>query len=286
MRRRSFSKVKKRDRIRFGRIVTLITLMTLFVIGLLFIYAGLTDGINRYIAAAPLPAITESAQLSKMEVNSDIKEEPTRFQGQVRKVAYITFDDGPSDYTDSILDILREYDVKATFFMIGQHLNQHKDAVKRLVEEGSYPGLHSISHDYNTLYKSGSSKSFIEEFTKEQEMVKDIVGFTPMLIRAPYGSSPQIDEAFRGDIAAAGFKMWDWTIDSLDWNLPGQPNKVVEQVKSSLRWDKEVILLHEREQTVQALPRILDLLKEKGYQIEAYDPNGHFSANFGHDQRL
>ncbi|MCZ4148330.1 peptidoglycan-N-acetylglucosamine deacetylase, partial [Escherichia coli] len=104
--------------------------------------------------------------LGMMEVTSGTKEEPTRFLGQVRKVVYITFDDGPSEYTDTLLNILKQHEAKATVFMIGSQLNQHKTAVKRLVEEGSYPGLHSMTHNYKKLYKSGSSANFVKEFQK------------------------------------------------------------------------------------------------------------------------
>lgn len=284
--RTSRVKTHKRRRIRYGRVITAVMLLAVFVLGVTYIFAGMTDWVKSYMAPPPTAAIEQPARLGMIEVTSGTKEEPTRFLGQVRKVVYITFDDGPSEYTDTLLNILKQHEAKATFFMIGSQLNQHKAAVKRLVEEGSYPGLHSMTHNYKKLYKSGSSANFVKEFQKEQKMVKDIVGFTPDLIRAPYGSSPQIGETFRGDIAAAGFRMWDWTVDSLDWNLPGQPDKIVERVRSSVHRDREVILMHEREQTVQALPRILKLLENKGYEFEVYDPNAHFTANFSGDTRL
>nr|WP_275446000.1 polysaccharide deacetylase family protein [Paenibacillus sp. ACRSA] len=279
-------KTHKRRRIRYGRLSAALLILVMLITGLTYIFIGMTHWIKDYVAPPPITAIEQPTKLGMIAMTPDVKEEPVRFQGQVRKLAYITFDDGPSEHTATLLDILKQHEAKATFFMIGRQLNQHKEVVERLVKEGSYPGLHSMTHNYNKLYKSGSSSNFVKEFKKEQKMVQELIGFTPHLIRAPYGSSPQIGEKFRGDIAAAGFKMWDWTTDSLDWNLPGQPDKIVDRVSSSVHRDKEVILMHEREQTVQALPRILKMLEERGYEFEVYDPSAHWIANFSGDTRL
>ncbi|MGF6352422.1 peptidoglycan/xylan/chitin deacetylase (PgdA/CDA1 family) [Paenibacillus sp. 4624] len=276
----------KRRKIRYGRLSVAIMLLLVFVAGLTYVFIGMTHWMKTVLAPPPIAVIEQPAKLGMIQATPEAKEEPARFMGQVRKVVYITFDDGPSQYTDQLLDILKQHEAKATFFMIGRQLNEHPDAVKRLVKEGSYPGLHSMTHNYNKLYKSGSSANFVNEFKKEQKMVEKLIGYTPYLIRAPYGSSPQIGESFRGDIAAAGFKMWDWTTDSLDWNLPGQPDKIVARVSNSVHRDKEVILMHEREQTVQALPRIMKLLEERGYEFEVYDPSAHWVANFSGDTRL
>ncbi|MDR6723302.1 peptidoglycan/xylan/chitin deacetylase (PgdA/CDA1 family) [Paenibacillus amylolyticus] len=279
-------KTHKRRRIRYGRLSAALLILVMLITGLTYIFIGMTQWIKDYVAPPPITAIEQPTKLGMIAMTPDVKEEPVRFQGQVRKLAYITFDDGPSEHTATLLDILKQHEAKATFFMIGRQLNQHKEVVERLVKEGSYPGLHSMTHNYNKLYKSGSSSNFVKEFKKEQKMVQELIGFTPHLIRAPYGSSPQIGEKFRGDIAAAGFKMWDWTTDSLDWNLPGQPDKIVDRVSSSVHRDKEVILMHEREQTVQALPRILKMLEDRGYEFEVYDPSAHWIANFSGDTRL
>ncbi|MFC3746983.1 polysaccharide deacetylase family protein [Paenibacillus sp. GCM10012306] len=235
----------------------------------------------------PTPDVLPSANDESPHIPNIPAEDQTSANNEKsRKLAYLTFDDGPSKYTNELLDILKQYNARATFFLIGSKLNHYSGEVQRIVEEGSYPGLHSITHDYNKLYKSGSSSNFITEFKQEQKMVEDIVGFAPDLIRAPYGSKPQIDEAFRGDISAAGFRMWDWTVDSRDWDFPEQPDKIVELISSLLNREQEIILLHERKQTVEALPHILELLKERGYEFEVYDPNAHFIANFSGDIRL
>ncbi|MNM59737.1 Peptidoglycan-N-acetylglucosamine deacetylase [compost metagenome] len=205
---------------------------------------------------------------------------------QNTKVVYLTFDDGPNQYTDQILNILSKNDIHATFFMIGSQLQDEKTSVERLIHEGHYPGLHSMSHSYNKLYKSGGSAHFIQEFKQEQALLYKLTGVKSSLIRAPYGSAPQIGYNFRTDIYGAGFKMWDWTVDSKDWSYEGKPEKVIQQVKRQVHRKQEVILMHEKKQTVQALPQIIAYLQHQGYSFAVYKPDHHVVVNFGKDSRL
>lgn len=203
-----------------------------------------------------------------------------------QKVVYLTFDDGPSKYTDTIVDILKDRGIHATFFMIGTQLSEHEDAVNRTIEYGNYVGLHSMSHSKKKLYQSGSSDQFIKEYKQEQALMKNITGTTPWLIRAPYGSKPGIDADFRDKIVDAKFKMWDWTVDSKDWYYTGKPEKILQEVQRQVHRDREVILLHEKSQTVQALPDLIDYLEKKGYAFAVYKPELHFPVNFAKDERL
>lgn len=214
------------------------------------------------------------------------KTAPTQYNGVKRKIAYLTFDDGPNKHTSDLLDVLSKNDVKATFFMLGDNMKQYPDMVKKIYEEGHYPGTHSMNHDYSSLYKSGSSANFIKQFSDASSIVEEYTGFRPTLIRAPYGSAPQIKEDFRTDIAAAGFKLWDWTIDTMDWNYANNPDAILAQVKKQLTGDVEVILMHDRKQTVEMLQPVIDYIRSQGYEFEAYDPNAHFVCNFHHDDRL
>lgn len=216
-----------------------------------------------------------------VQENEDSKKETKK-----QKVVYLTFDDGPSKYTDEIVDILNQNGIHATFFMIGSNLSGNEAHVKNAHEAGNYVGLHSMSHSKKKLYDSGSSANFIKEFTKEQGLIKEITGMAPHLIRAPYGSQPAIGKKFRGDIAAANFKMWDWTVDSKDWNYPHHPEKIMSEIKRQVHRDVEVILMHEKLQTVTVLPDIIEYLSKKGYSFAVYKPDQHFSVNFAKDERL
>ncbi|WP_334071194.1 polysaccharide deacetylase family protein [Paenibacillus sp. A14] len=203
-----------------------------------------------------------------------------------QKVVYLTFDDGPSKYTNQIVNILNQKGIHATFFMIGNQLQGNEKAVKTAAQAGNYIGMHSMTHNKKTLYKSGSSAKFLKEYKQEQAMIKKIVGTTPWLIRAPYGSHPFIGKTFRDDIAAERFKMWDWTVDSKDWSYPGKPDRIIQEVKRQAHRDTEVILMHEKAQTVQALPEIISVLEKKGYSFAVYKPDQHVVVNFSKDQRL
>lgn len=203
-----------------------------------------------------------------------------------QKVIYLTFDDGPSKYTEPLLEILEHYQIHGTFFMIGNQLSGHKAIVNEALEAGHYVGLHSMTHNKKILYTGEGSAHFIEEFTKEQKLVEKLTGTSPTLIRAPYGSKPEIDKKFRGDIAKAGFKMWDWTVDSKDWKYPDSPSTILKEVKRQTHRNTEVILLHEKAQTVKVLPQIIEYLQSKGYAFAVYKPDQHFTVNFGNDSRL
>lgn len=232
--------------------------------------------------------ISESAQeqQSKPEPPVSTVQPPAQPKASTPKVAYLTFDDGPSKYMDEIVAILNEYGIHGTFFVIGNQVKGNESSIKSASEQGNYIGLHSMTHDKKILYKSGSSLKFIKEFNKVQSMVEEITGNTPWLIRAPYGSKPQINKEFRNDIVKAGYKMWDWTVDSKDWKHTDRPDKVIQEIKRQVHREVEVILLHEKKQTVEALPQIIEYLTNKGYAFAVYKPEQHFSVNFANDSRL
>lgn len=243
--------------------------------------------------AVPEIVLTKKSTTAETEVHKEaktVKEEAkpaaSPNQKKTQKVIYLTFDDGPGKYTDKIVDILSRNGIHGTFFMIGNQLSGHEKSVKAAAEAGNYVGLHSMSHSKKTLYESGGSAKFIKEFKREQALIEKITGETPWLIRAPYGSKPEIDKQFRTDIAKAEFKMWDWTVDSKDWSYPGEPDRIIREVKRQVRRDTEVILMHEKSQTVQALPEIIEYLQKKGYAFAVYKPEQHFPVNFAKDTRL
>jgi peptidoglycan/xylan/chitin deacetylase (PgdA/CDA1 family) len=223
-------------------------------------------------------------QLVSEQPTGDLKRiEPEKYNGKIRKIAYLTFDDGPSLYQKSILDVLAQHDIKATFFLVGPNVANHKESMKRLVKEGHYPGLHSMTHNYKRLYQEGQ---IAVEMKQVQAIVQEVTGVKANLTRCPYGSMPGLTKPLRDQLVADGFKEWDWTIDSLDWKFPGNPNAVTHAVLSKVSKNVEVILLHEKEQSLQALPAIIEGLQNKGYDFEVYNENAHFSLNFWHDNRM
>jgi peptidoglycan/xylan/chitin deacetylase (PgdA/CDA1 family) len=221
--------------------------------------------------------------VSELPMLAAAKQVPEKYNGQVRKIAYLTFDDGPNEYTESLLNILKSNGVQATFFMIGAQIPSHKDSINRLVAEGNYPALHSMTHNYQKLYNEGQ---IVNEMKQAQTILQEATGIHSDLTRCPYGSMPGLTSALRDQMAAAGLKEWDWTIDSLDWKLANNPNGIVQNVLTQSSRNLEVILLHEKKQTLQVLPEVIAGLRSEGYEFEVYDPAAHFSVNFWHDNRL
>ncbi|KAB2395416.1 MULTISPECIES: polysaccharide deacetylase family protein [Bacillus cereus group] len=204
----------------------------------------------------------------------------------VGKVVYLTFDDGPSELTGKFLDVLKEQNVASTFFMQGSNLQNtgFQKNVKRAVKEGHYIGAHSMTHNSDKLYKKGQ---FVPEMKETLALIHNITGTTPKLVRPPYGSAPGLKgEEIRNQIVEAAIKVWDWTIDSNDWKLKGNPQQIIENVKRTTTEDVEVVLMHEKPQTLQALPEIIKFYKEKGYEFGVYNEADHFQLNFQKDQRL
>ncbi|PGZ63711.1 peptidoglycan-N-acetylglucosamine deacetylase [Bacillus cereus] len=204
----------------------------------------------------------------------------------VGKVVYLTFDDGPSELTGKFLDVLKEQNVASTFFMQGSNLQNtgFQENVKRAVKEGHYIGAHSMTHNSDKLYKKGQ---FVPEMKETLALIHNITGTTPKLVRPPYGSAPGLKGAeIRNQIVEAGIKVWDWTIDSNDWKLKGNPQQIIENVKRTTTEDVEVVLMHEKAQTLQVLPEIIKFYKEKGYEFGVYNEADHFQLNFQKDQRL
>ncbi|MEH7281795.1 peptidoglycan-N-acetylglucosamine deacetylase [Bacillus toyonensis] len=260
------------------------------IIGLVLIAAGY---ITFQSITSPTKAVTNQespVQLASEQSKTEIKKvAPSRFNGQERKVAYLTFDDGPGKYTAELLDILQKNDAKATFFLIGQNAKQFPELVKREKEEGHYVGMHSMTHNYKTLYINGE---YVNEMKENQNLIANILGESPKLTRPPYGSMSGLNETLRNKTVEAGLKVWDWTIDSQDWEYSSMPidaasAQIAQNVLENLTKPQEVILIHDiHPQSVAAVPAIIKGLKEKGYELEAYDEDEHFSVNFWHDKRI
>lgn len=203
---------------------------------------------------------------------------------------YLTFDDGPNDFTLRNMETLSKYGVKATFFFVGKQINLYPDIVKATAKEGHALGVHSMTHDRSKVYKS--SKAFIGEMNTARELIKKLTGDSPTIARAPYGSKPYVTAAMRNELVAAKYKLWDWDVDSNDWKYSmDEYKRIVNNVKEGVRKSRVndqhiVVLLHDRAQTAKALPEILAWLKEAGFRIEPYDPSRHVVQNFLKDNDL
>lgn len=184
-------------------------------------------------------------------------------------MAYLTFDDGPNQATKLILDVLARYKVVGTFFLLEPQIRQFKKITRRILNEGHSVGLHGVTHNAKLFY--ASSRSVIREMNKTRKTLKSVTGTDSTLIRTPYGSVPYMKRSYFKDVKRAGYKLWDWNLDSLDWKY--RDNRFVSLVKRKIKMmDKQgftpVILLHDRFETAQRLPKIIDFLIRHGYSLK------------------
>jgi peptidoglycan/xylan/chitin deacetylase (PgdA/CDA1 family) len=178
------------------------------------------------------------------------------------KYVVLTFDDGPDVvYTPQILDILKKYDAKATFFEVGKNVTKHQELSKRIHDAGHSVENHTWSHA--DLRKLGAA-AFRQEVASTDQAIRAATGSTPACLRPPYGGmNPVVTQRAK----ALGKDLVVWTVDSRDWTKPGAP-AIVQRVLKNVH-NGSVILMHDgggnRTQTVAALPKILQTLKAQGY---------------------
>lgn len=193
------------------------------------------------------------------------------------KTAYLTFDDGPDDKnTLEILDILAKNDVKATFYVLGRNAKLYPQTVERMFKEGHAIGNHSYDHDYNRLYPS--SDNFLAEMEEADEAIHEIIGMRPLIVRAPGGRIGNFTAAYEHMLEENGYVEHDWNVSSAD-AAPNHPvaRDFIDNIDSQTDDGKEsaIILMHcseGHEETVAALPEIIRILKEKGYQFGVVTP--------------
>lgn len=182
------------------------------------------------------------------------------------KIVYLTFDDGPTAYLTNILDILAEFDVQATFFMLEPLMSSQVNTLSRMKDEGHGFGLHGVSHNRQDFY--ASQETVLGEMNTAQAKLLELIGLNTVLIRVPYGSNPGMTLAYREAVKAAGFKMWDWNVDSKDWFYRDQRfvDNTIKQVEALEKKKVDpVILLHDRRETCDFLPQLLGYLQSNNY---------------------
>jgi peptidoglycan/xylan/chitin deacetylase (PgdA/CDA1 family) len=193
-----------------------------------------------------------------------VRREPLlRVSGRGRTMV-LTFDDGPDPrYTPGILDTLREYDVRAMFFVCGEMAVDNKDLLERMADEGHVVGNHTWSHPLLTQLRRARIRS---EMERTSDVIQEAYGERPQWFRAPYGAWNRA--AFQLG-AELGMEPLAWTVDTLDWTTPGT-GTIVERVENGAG-PGVVVLSHDaggdRSQSVDALRRYLPHLLDSGYHI-------------------
>ena len=199
-----------------------------------------------------------------------------------KSIAYLTFDDGPSNITHSVLDILKKYNVKATFFVINSG-NYNKATLQREVNEGHTIGLHAYDHNYAIAYKDDNS--YLDGIDKLRAKVKADTGFDSHYIRFPGGSSNTISKRYSKGIMSRitktakqrGYKYYDWNVDDDDAGRARTADDCYNNVVKELRPNRSnIVLMHDfgtNKKILEALPRIIEYCQKNGYTMLPIDDN-------------
>ncbi len=213
-----------------------------------------------------------------------IMNQPTVSKGN--KIIYLTFDDGPSYYTNELLDILKAYNVKATFFVTWQSPG-YANAIKRAYEEGHSIGLHTYSHVYSKVY--ASVDAYFNDLNAINDKVKNLIGIDSKLIRFPGGSSntvsritPKIMTVLTGEVQARGYHYFDWNVSSND-TATSNSAVIANNVIKSLKGGTYIVLQHDTKPgSVRAVKSIIEYGLANGYTflpLEESSPTAHHGLN-------
>ncbi|MCL6478967.1 MAG: polysaccharide deacetylase [Peptococcaceae bacterium] len=234
--------------------------------------------------------------MPRAELGAAPAEAKTHPKGE--KTAYLTFDDGPnSDYTEKILDILREKNVQATFMVVGKNVKLNPGVLQRILADGHGVGNHTFSHDYKVLYSS--PEKFLAELDETNRVLIPYTGKPVMIFRAP-GGPQNLKPDFISSLKKRGYISVGWNITSADSDPKGvTETQVYNNVVAGLERVERLkltpnILMHDgtqlpgtkvrpgtplaiyiqnREATISALPAIIDHFKSKGYTFKVIDEN-------------
>lgn len=174
----------------------------------------------------------------------------------------MTFDDGPHpQHTARLLDILKERNIRATFYVVGQNAERYPDLIRRMVNEGHEIGNHTWTHPYLTRISREAARS---ELQRSRAVIKKITGNPPATMRPPFGAIN--DSLRRWMYDEFGYKTIMWSVDPRDWQRPG-PSVITQRIVNNAH-PGAIILAHDiHSPTVDAMPATLDQLKAKGYRF-------------------
>ena len=214
--------------------------------------------------------------------------EPEYVPPEGAKIVYLTFDDGPSEYTGKLLDVLNKYNVKVTFFVTCSRAN-HRDMIKRAYDEGHSIGLHSCSHNYSKIYVSDDA--FYSDLGEVSSVVKDLTGEESKLLRFPGGSSNLASKTYSkgimsrltDSVTAKGYRSFDWNVSSGDADNATNSDMVYNNIVYNLKGDYSIVLQHDtKEFSVDAVERIIKFGLDNGFTFKALNvdsPTAHHGVN-------
>lgn len=200
------------------------------------------------------------------------------YNGEEGKRVFLTFDDGPTEeVTPYILDILDKYNIKATFFVLGNRVKANPEILKREYDSGHYIANHGYSHKYSKIYKSASS--VLDEYNKTEDAIKTVLGdetYSSNLFRFPGGAYggpyEKIKKKARKLLNEKGIAYLDWSALTYDAGGAKTKKEILKNLKETMNgWDNVVILMHDsadKKITYETLEDVIEYLQEKGYAFK------------------
>lgn len=194
-----------------------------------------------------------------------------------QKTVYFTFDDGPSRNTEKILDILKEENIKATFFVCAQGPDDVDSPaiMRRILTEGHELGLHSCTHDYKKIYQS--LDSYLEDLNAINNYIIEATGYHPNIVRFPGGSgtrnaSSALIKKITGEIERRGYRFYDWDIDSGDAISKSSAEALAAKITGGTKnRDRVIVLMHDntaQKTTPEAVKLAIPELRKQGYTFD------------------
>jgi peptidoglycan/xylan/chitin deacetylase (PgdA/CDA1 family) len=193
------------------------------------------------------------------------------------KVAYLTFDDGPSlDVTPRILEIVAEHRIPVTFFVLGRQVASHPEIVQQALNAGHAIGNHSYTHRYNEIYRT--EDSLMWEINRCGDVLVEAIGFRPSIFRAPGGSNPFLKKQYIRRLIEEGYQYYDWNVcpGDAEGSYKSAQSLIANTLKQAKGKDRIIVLLHDapgKRSTAEALPAIIEGLKEMGFAFAAITPD-------------
>lgn len=240
---------------------------------------GETSSVSGKEFDAVVPTIAPSKDYSNLYPELYVKRPKKQFSPD--KTMFLTFDDGPSERTAEVLDILKEKNVKATFFAVGNATDHGKAMMKRIVEEGHAIAPHSYTHNFKQIYSS--VEAFLSDFNKIYNLIHETTGVKPTFFRFAGGSKNSFNKGNYREIIAEmtrrGFDYFDWNLltgDAARGGLVPAATCISNVTNTSAKYNNAVVLMHDskpKTTTVEALPTLIDELKAQGFKFDKLSSN-------------
>lgn len=213
------------------------------------------------LVCACIANVVISTTVKAVQTVSSEKDIPIYCVDREDKVVSISFDAAwGNEQTNTLLDILDEYKVKSTFFLVGEWVDKYPDSVKEIAKRGHDVGNHSDTHAHMTQQ---STDEQMKEISSCNEKIKALTGTSPTLFRPPYGD---YDNSVVASVKNSNMYCVQWDVDSLDWKDP-TPQQMVERITSKLTSGSIILMHNGAKNTPEALPMIIDAVRAEGYEF-------------------